>query len=304
MTREIQKRENEGREDDIFHVQQPWPGFRMDVEKSVYGENGVGGVFVSRAERRRARGKAHDATIKEIRSVDGEDRVFIRKDVLDLKENDLDLIPVPAPYGRIKDPQKLRDEMVETLRQWLQLSPAERKKNPPLSPKGDPIRKVRLLSKDKVAVRINGGAVDRGEMARVDVFRKKNAKGKWEFFVVPIYPHQIATMEEPPANYVRGGVDERDWPEIDATFEFLWSLNAMDWLEIVKSNGEVVEGYYRSLDRATGAVNLSPYQTNGIMIRSIGVKTLSSFGKFRIDRLGRKSEVLREARTWRGKVCT
>ena len=41
-------------------------------------------------------------------------------------------------------------------------------------------------------------------MARVDVFRKKNKKGKWEFYVVPIYPHQIATMEEPPNKYVRG----------------------------------------------------------------------------------------------------
>jgi CRISPR-associated endonuclease Csn1 len=304
MTKEIQQREKEGRADDIFHVQQPWPGFRMDVIKSVYGENGSGGVFVSRAERRRARGKAHDATIKQVREIDGEKLVFIRKDVLKLTEADLDLIPVPAPYGRIADPQKLRDEMVETLRAWLKLPLAERKKSPPLSPKGDPIRKVRLLSKDKVAVPINGGTVDRGDMARVDVFRKQNAKGKWEFYVVPIYPHQIATMETPPSKYVRGATDAGDWPLLDASHEFVWELNPMVWVEMVKPSGEIVEGYYRRLDINTAAINLSRHFSNDAEIKSQGVKTLSSFRKFRIDRLGRKSEVLREVRTWRGKACT
>ena len=304
MTKEVQKREKEGRADDIFHVSQPWPGFRMDVTKAVYGDQGSGGVFVSRAERRRARGKAHDATIKQVREIDGGDVVYIRKAVENLTEKDLDLIPVPAPYGKISDPKKLRDELVENLRAWLALSPAERKKNPPLSPKGDVIRKVRLATKDKVAVAISGGTVDRGDMARVDVFRKQNKKGKWEFYVVPIYPHQIAAMDEAPGNYVRGATDESEWPSIDGSFEFLWSLNPMDYLEIIKSNGECVDGYYRSLDRATGAINLSPFHTNDQIIRSIGVKTLSSFKKFRIDRLGRKSEVLREVRTWRGKACT
>ena len=79
MTKEVQQREKEGRQDDIFHVQQPWAGFRKDVERTVRGENGAGGVFVSRAERRRARGKAHDATIKQIREIDGERIVFERK---------------------------------------------------------------------------------------------------------------------------------------------------------------------------------------------------------------------------------
>jgi CRISPR-associated endonuclease Csn1 len=78
----------------------------------------------------------------------------------------------------------------------------------------------------------------------------------------------------------------------------------MAYLEIVKSNGECVEGYYRSLDRTTGAINLSPFKTNDEVIRSIGVKTLSDFRKFTVDRLGRKFEVSREVRTWRGKACT
>jgi CRISPR-associated endonuclease Csn1 len=111
-------------------------------------------------------------------------------------------------------------------------------------------------------------------------------------------------MEQPPNKYVKGATNEDEWPVIDSSYEFLWSLQPMNYLEIVKRNGECVEGYYRSLDRATGAINLSPMKTNDELIRSIGIKTLANFKKFMIDRLGRKFEVQRELRTWRGKVCT
>ena len=302
MTKEVQQREKEGRQDDIFHVQQPWPGFRIDVTRAVYGENGAGGVFVSRAERRRARGKAHDATIKQIRGADGEEIVFERKAVEKLTERDLEKIPVPAPYGKIADPKGLRDDMVEALRQWI--AAGKPKDNLPRSPKGDLIRKVRVETKDKVAVELNGGTVDRGNMARVDVFRKKSRKGKWEFHVVPIYPHQIATMEKPPDRVVKGGGEESEWATLDTNSEFLWSLYAMSFLEIVKSDGEAIEGYFRSLDRNTGAITVSPQVTGEKIRKGIGVKTLSDFKKFTVDRLGRKFEVLREVRTWRGKACT
>lgn len=302
MTKEVQKREREGRQDDIFHVQQPWPGFRIDVNRAIYGENGTGGVFVSRAERRRARGKAHDATIKQVREIDGEKIVFERKAVEKLTEKDLDLIPVPAPYGKISDPKKLRDELVEELRRWI--AAKKPKEKPPRSPKGDIIRKVRVETKDKVAVPINGGTVDRGDMARVDVFRKKNKKGKWEFYVVPIYPHQIAMMEEPPNLAVKGGREESEWTAVDTETEFLWSLYSMSFLELIKPDGEAIEGYFRSLDRNTGAITISPQVTSDEIRKGIGVKTLSSFKKFTVNRLGRKFEVSREVRTWRGKACT
>ena len=302
MTKEVQQREKEGRQDDIFHVQQPSPGFRIDVTRAVYGENGMGGVFVSRAERRRARGKAHDATIKQVRALNGEKIVFERKAVEKLTEKDLENIPVPAPYGRVAEPKKLRDDTVEALRQWI--AAGKPKDKPPRSPKGDIIRKVRVETKDNVAVELSGGTVDRGDMARVDVFRKKNKKGKWEFYVVPIYPHQIATMEEPPDHAVKGGGEESEWAPLDASSEFLWSLYSMSFLEIVKSDGEAIEGYFRSLDRNTGAVTVSPQVTSDEIRKGIGIKTLSSLKKFTVDRLGRKFEVSREVRTWRGKACT
>lgn len=307
MTKEVQQREKEGRKDDIFHVSQPWPGFRMDVVRAVRGENGDGGIFVSRAERRRARGKAHDATIKQIREVDGAQVVYERKAVEKLTEKDLDLIPVPAAYGKVADPGKLRDEMVETLREWLRLPAAERKKNLPRSPKGDVIRKVRLATKDKVAVEVNGGTADRSDMTRVDAFQKLNKRGKRSFYLVPIYPFQVADgikWPNPPDRAVSAHKPESDWTLIDASFEFMFTLTLHDYIEIVKGDGEVFEGYFKGIDRAGAQITLAAHFDLQTQDRGIGSKTLSSFKKYRIDRLGRKSEVLREVRTWRGKACT
>ncbi len=301
MTREIQRREKEGKQDDIFHVQQPWPGFRLDVATAVYGKNGSGGVFISRAERRRARGKAHDATVKQIKERDGETLIYERKSIDKLTDKDL---------LRIKDADR-NHKLVSVLRGWLDAG--KPKDRPPKwkyangdgTAREEPIRKVRLLTKDQPAVLLNGGTVDRGDMARVDVFQKKNKKGKWEFYVVPIYPHQIATMFSAPDRAVKGGGgDEAEWYLVDSSYDFLWSLYSNSLIEITKPDGESIEGYFRSLDRNTGAFTLSPHVTAAEIRKGIGVKTLLSLRKFSVDRLGRRFEVSREVRTWRGKACT
>lgn len=301
MTREIQEREREGRADDIFHVQSPWAGFRLDAIRVVYGEND-GGVFVSRAERRRARGKAHDATVKQVKERDGETVVYERRPIEKINEKDL---------IRIKDADR-NHRLVELLRTWI--AAGKPKDKPPTWKYGNgasetceqPIRKVRLKTKDQPAVLLNGGTVDRGDMARVDIFRKKNKKGKWEFYAVPIYPHQIATMETPPNRAVVAYRNEEEWRLIDETFEFLWSLTAMSYVAAIKSDGQVVEGYFRGLHRGTGAANISNHVSlaKDSMIDGIGLKTLRELRKFSVDRLGRTFEVKREQRTWHGKTIS
>jgi CRISPR-associated endonuclease Csn1 len=320
LTRAVQKREREGRQDDIFHCGQPWPGFRVDVERAVRGENGSGGVFVSRAERRRARGKAHDATIRQVRGADGkklinmkpheingEKIVYERKDITDkkFKEDDLKNIPVPTPYGKVTDPKKLRDEMVESLRAWIRKG--KPKDDPPRSPSGDIIRKVRIATDKKVAIELSGGAVDRGDMARVDVFKKSNKKGKIGYYLVPIYPHQVANPQkwpDPPKQAIVAHKEEDEWTIVDDTFEFLFSLSIHDYIEVAKSDGVSIDGYYKGVDRAGAQITVAEHNDLQSQTRGIGSKTLFSFKKFTIDRLGRKFEVSREVRTWRGKACT
>jgi CRISPR-associated endonuclease Csn1 len=301
LTREIQAREREGRPDDIFHASPPWPHFYEDAIRAVYGENGSSGVFVSRAERRRARGKAHDATFKQVKERDEEIVVYERKAIEKLTDIDL---------SRIKDAER-NHRLVATLRTWL--AAGKPKANPPTWKYRDgdgfreePIRKVRLATRDQPAIMLNGGTVDRGDMARVDIFRKKNKNARWEFYAVPIYPHQVATMKAPPDRAVVAYKDENEWRRIDEKYEFLWSLTAMSYVVAVKANGETIEGYFRGLHRGTGAANISSHLSlaKTATTDGVGLKTLREFRKFAVDRLGRKFEVEREERTWHGQTIS
>jgi len=292
-TREVQDIERKGLHYDLAkNITPPWPGFREQALEAV------GKVFVARAERRRARGKAHDATIRHIAVRDGEQKVYERKRIADLKLSDLE---------RVKDADR-NAAVIDSLRKWI--SAGSPKDKPPLSPKGDPISKVRLVTKNKVNITMDTGnpdrlaTVDRGEMARVDVFRKANKKGKYEFFLVPIYPHEVAMKDAPPMRAVQGGGDDDKWPEIDLTFEFLWSINQLSLLEITKPDGEVIRSYFRSLDRNTGALTVSEVSNSTATRKGIGTRTLLAFKKLHVDRLGRVFEVPCELRIWRGRVCT
>ncbi|MGZ8995004.1 MAG: hypothetical protein ACXW3P_00675 [Rhodospirillales bacterium] len=202
-----------------------------------------------------------------------------------------------ADLARFKDPER-NGPYVRAIQAWLDAG--KPKDKPPLSPHGDPIRKVRLLTKNKVDVEIRGGAAERGEMARVDVFRKRSAKGEWQYFLVPIYPHEIFSGDEPPNKSVPSG------KVMDNSYEYMWALKQLSMIEVLKPDGEVVSGYFRSMDRSTGAINISPVNTLLLqhVRRSIGVLNLRSFRKFHVDRVGRTFEVEREVRTWRGKACT
>ncbi len=296
LTYAFQEAEKRGLARELASFDVPWPSFINDARKAHEG------VFVSRAERRRARGKVHDATIKQIREVDGEQVVYERKAIEKLAIKDLDRIPVPEPNGKVAEPQKLRDATVAALRTWIE---AGKPKNAlPRSPRGDVIKKVRVATTDNVAVDVRGGTADRGEMVRIDVFAKPNSKGSRQYFLVPIYPHEISTLDKPPNRAVLGGGDASKWPKIDGSYEYLWSLYPMSLIELTKPDGEVIRGYHRSLDRNTGALTVSEVNSSMAIRKGIGARTLVGFRKLIVDRLGRVFEVSRETRTWRGEVCT
>jgi CRISPR-associated endonuclease Csn1 len=135
------------------------------------------------------------------------------------------------------------------------------------------------------------------------VFRRASKKGAWQFFLVPVYPHQIAEMDQPPNQACQAFKDEIEWPEITPQDEFLWSLNPMNYLEIETGKGDLFEGYYRGFHRGTGAVEISSDRNLNDKTAGIGARTLKIFNKYVVDRLGRKQLVKSESRTWRGKVC-
>ena len=84
-------------------VPEPFPGFRRVVEQLRDD------VFVSRSERRRARGQAHDATVRQVRERDGKQVVYARRSVFKLDEKTL-----PS----IKDADR-NGALVKVLKDWL-----------------------------------------------------------------------------------------------------------------------------------------------------------------------------------------
>jgi CRISPR-associated endonuclease Csn1 len=284
---------------DFGKIPPPGEGFREAAHATFER------VFVSRPEQRRARGEAHAATIKQVRVEDGANVVYERKLIDRLTLKDLDLIPIPSPYGKIGDPAKLRDGMVAELRRWIEAG--KPKDALPLSPKGDPIRKVRVRSSDKVAVSVRGGTADRGHMVRVDVFAKADRRGKRQFHLVLIYPHQVADRERwptPPDRAVVHSKPEEEWTVLDGSAEFLFSLSMNAFVEVVTPSGEVIAGYFKGLHRGTAAITIADQISAKMARAGIGSKTLHEFHKYAISRLGHKSQIVSETRTWHGAAST
>ncbi|MCC6467810.1 MAG: type II CRISPR RNA-guided endonuclease Cas9 [Alphaproteobacteria bacterium] len=289
LTSAFRESETAGGHRDFARLDPPWPGFVAEAREKLAQ------VFVSRAERRRARGEAHAATVRQVVERDGETLVYERRGIDTLTEKDL---------GRVKDSER-NAKLIAALREWIAAGkPKDRR---PLSPKGDPIAKVRLKTNKKPDVLIRDGAADRGEMVRVDVFRKKNKKGAWEFYLVPVYPHQVADKENwplPPSRAVAAFKDEAEWFEMMDEFEFAFSLYPLSFVEMEKPDHTFIDGYFRGMHRGTGNISVSPHQSKSVSIEGIGPRRLLYLKKFTVDRLGRRFEIPKETRTWRGAVCT
>ena len=241
------------------------------------------------------------ATVRQVRERDGKMVVYERKAIEKLTFEDL---------GRLKDGER-NAGLVEALRVWI--NAGRPKDAPPRSPRiegavgeNPPVRKVRLETADKVAVSVRDGSADRGEMARVDVFRELGAKGKARFHLVPIYPHEIAdqaTYPRPPSRAIVAYKSDAEWTPVGG-FEFLFSLYQNSLVEIGKPDGEVIRGYFKGVNRSTAAINIAHHVNPLDAQTGIGSKTLISFQKLVVDRLGQVSEVQRETRTWHGAACT
>jgi CRISPR-associated endonuclease Csn1 len=300
LTKAHQQAESWGSARAFEGFEPPWPMFRDDVV------TGIDKVLVARAEDRKVSGQKHMETVRALDEETG--TVFERltpEKLLDQTTKKADESKwhevLSARFGR---PERSNFVIEELLRWEREGRPQDK---PPLATNrkdgevADKIRKIRVIATgSKPAVRVRGGTADRGDMARVDVFSKANAKGKKQFYAIPIYPHNITNDEEIPCKACKSG-SEDNWTLIDKTYDFEFSMHKKSWLEIVKSDGTFVEGYFRSLDISGGKINLSPNVTQTELIRSIGLLNLHSLTKFSIDRLGTKHKIEKEVRTWQGK---
>lgn len=274
-------------------------------------------VFVSRPETRRGRGPAHDATLYGFeQGEDGREVQYARTPVVELKPADLD---------RLKGDPARNAPLRAALSAWLDRAEREKVKpvklfatDPPRMPAGGGkigpvVRHVylaRASARSGIKLRRGDAKVhaDLATIVRADVFAKKG-----KFFLVPVYAWQIADRARwlsPPSRAIRAGAAEKDWFEIDGTYEFRFSLYPGALVEATRRdrNGILTElhlGYFRWVDRSDGRIGYSPPERyDSREQQRFTTMTLSTLRKFHVDRLGNRFEIVREPRLWHGEVCS
>lgn len=296
LTKSFQTWEQQGLGRPLRHVDPPWPGFRSHVLTAYDG------ILVARPERRRARGEGHQATIRQLLERDGETTTTERVAVLALGLDKGRFVEAKAlkQLERIKDPER-NAKTAEAIRAWISAGRPMDKDSLPRSPAGHVMTKIRLMSSTKPAVMVRHGSADRGNFVRIDVFTKPNAKGLDEYYLVPIYPHQIH-LNSPPNFYI-----ERGGKEVPLTddHKFKMSIFNRSLVEIEKNkNRSIVSGYVTSFDRSVVAIKISAHNTMTPIEKKTGVKTVKRLSKYTVDRFGARAEIKSEVREWHGVACT
>jgi CRISPR-associated endonuclease Csn1 len=299
------------------HFPAPWPHFRSELlawlsPEPAHGLDGLAHyppeelerllpVRVSRAPTRRGLGAAHQETI---RSMGREGRLLadgksaIKTPLASLKLKDLESI-VGA-----EDPRNT--SWIVALRERLEQFKGDGSKafaanQPPLTKPSAPgkqapaIRSVKLLATQKSGIPIRNGIANNGSMLRVDVF-SKNGK----FYAVPVYVADAARAELPNRAVV-AFKPESEWPEMDETYSFLFSLHPNDWVCLSYKNAPNREGYFSGLNRSTGAIDIWVHDRNPATVKnglfeSNGMKTALTIKKYHVDLLGKLHRVHTEIR--------
>lgn len=300
--------------EDVFPT--PWPHFRQDLLARLSSNPNATGVVpggelagdaaqfqpvrVSRAPSRRGLGAAHEATVRSVGKEGkwiAQNQSSIRTPLTNLKLKDLENM---VGYN---DPRN--ESLVALLRSRLQQHGGDGAKafgpnQPPVyKPSGEGktaplIRSVKLFETRKSGLPVRHGIAKNGSMIRIDLFSKKG-----KFFAVPIYVADVA-RKELPNRAVVAYKPEGEWPEMDDTYEFMFSLYPNDWVKVLLKS-EVKEGYFSGLDRATGAISLWVHDRNQHVgkkgqWRGIGIKTAKLVEKYHVDLLGNLRRARNEKR--------
>ena len=245
----------------------------------------VSPLFVSRAPNRKMSGQGHMETVKSAKRLN-EGISVLRVPLTQLKLKDLEKM-----VNREREPK-----LYEALKARLEAhkdDPAKAFTEPfykhdKAGNRTQQVKAVRIaqVQKTGVWVRNRNGIADNATMVRVDVFEKGG-----KYYLVPIYSWQVAKGILPDRAVV-AYADEENWTVIDDSFEFKFVLYANDLIKLTAKKNEYL-GYFVSLNRATGAIDIRVHDTdstkgkNGIF-QSVGVKTALSFQKYQIDELGKE----------------
>lgn len=288
------------------HFPDPWPHFRHELEARLKIDNPVllraemerlgtypeealltlQPLFVSRAPQRRNSGAAHKDTIyAQPERLQKTGSVTQKVPLASLTLKDLD---------NLIDPHR-NEKLYAAIRARLEAHGGKGDKAFPASnplrkpdrdgnPIGPIVRTVTMIIDKLSGIPVRGGIAKNDSMLRVDVFAKAG-----KFHLVPVYVHHRIAKALPDRAIV-AHKDESEWPQIDTSFNFCFSIHPNDLVRITQKQSVFI-GYYAGCDRGSGNVNLWAHDRNQQvgadgLIRGIGVKTALSVEKFHVDVLG------------------
>ena len=280
--------ESAGQGDQIRRkIPKPWHTFADDSLHMYYS-----GWVVCRTEKRRSRGSLHKETLRR-RTVDDRGKVTFwqRKPVNKLTLGDV---------ATITD-----DEVRESIEAWKSDDDKPDESLPVLS-NGTSIRRVWIPTNIATSRRLEraggdggdpdsaGAFVENSKVVRCDVYRVKLPKHdpymraiSPGYYMVPVYRLDIGAGHTP-RRAIAPGKPESEWPEM-AERDYLLSLYKDTFIDIVNRHGELIRGYFRTVDRGSASITISPHYLRGEKYkhRGLGVKGLEDITVSVVDRLGR-----------------
>ena len=272
----------------------PWDTFNEDLQTSIDK------IFVSRAPRNKIPGGMHKATIYSPKHLE-EGFTTIKTSIKDIKLKDLDNMFDKERniviYNLLKERlEEFNDNPAKAFAQPVYMPLSETKREAGIKP--HEIKTIKLKVSGTSGMLVHNGFAYNDSMPRVDVFSKKNKKGKEEYYLVPIYVSDFAKGVLPNKAIVAHKPEE-EWITIDETYNFKFSLlkdTLIAFNKTDKPKDEII-CYYCSTHRAHGSIIIEAIDNNKTLKGvEIGVKSLYSFKKYQIDVLGNYHEVKKEKR--------
>jgi CRISPR-associated endonuclease Csn1 len=275
----------------------PWPTFRQDVMARIDDPNWI----ISRLANRKVTGEINGPNPARTRkNAQGEEREVIRLTLAGLKKEQV------KKLDAMIDKETRNKWLYDALLQAIADAGGDPQKafKPPFTlntPSGPKVIKKVSLWGDKIMSgrRLRGGVVSNGSQVRVDVFEKDG-----KFYLVPVFAWHFR-VGHLPMGYCKQKVAQENWPEIDDSYTFKFSLYSNDYVRCVKPNGEVVAGYYKTTHIAMGQICIQPHDApDTTNLPHPGVLTLKTFEKFHVDYFGKLTlvtETVRPPVKWRKK---
>lgn len=282
---------------------QPWVGFRSELLARLsdkppielakiglesYSEGEIHNtmpIFISRKPRRKASGQAHKATIRSRKLIDkGINKTYERKWLADLKASDLENM-----LCKQSDP-KLYNAIVSRFNEFN----GEAKKafaEPLYKPaknveRASVVKAVKVMEVKNSGEYINKGIADNGNMVRSDIFKKDG-----KFYIVPIYVADIFRWHKTgklPERAIKAHASYDEWPVMDESCEFQFSLYPYDLIEVKDNKGKYF-GYYFKCHRGAGSLSIRRHDNPNVKqdVITKGIKNALSLVKYNVSVLGK-----------------